>query len=228
MRQSALTILIASTALLVLPETAGAELSVEAQAFSEVVYRGASLTDGKPAIGATLSWDWRSGWFAGAGGYYASGTPSGASLNRNVRGYFGWFTDLGDTRAFELSLAHNEFVDVSGWSYTEARVDYHFSRVAALTLGWSPDYYGRDAASVIAAGVWQPSLSDRAYLILSAGAGYLSGSRDSTILWGEAGVGYATGRFNIAVSFNAVDQDSAEIFLTPRETVSLRVSYLIH
>lgn len=210
-------------ALLVVASPGRASESLDLHAFSEVVHRGMSLTDGNPALGLSAGWDFDSGWFLGGGGYYAGGTPSGRELNRNLNAHLGWFRTNGK-RAIEVSLARNEFIDVSDWSYTELRGDFHVSPSASLSLAWSPNYYGR-AEALNLSGTWRPQLTDSVYLVLAGGVGRLGGELDETIGWGQAGVGIAVTRFDIALTYNAIDEDSSRIFLSPESTVALRLSF---
>ncbi|MDJ0748987.1 MAG: hypothetical protein QNJ11_05860 [Woeseiaceae bacterium] len=212
---------------LLLPLMATAEVTIQAHAFTEVVDRGRSLTDGGAAVGASFSYDGAAGWFAGAGGFYSDDSPWGAPKTRNVNGFVGWFRELDGDRAIELSLVRNRFLDVDGWDYTEVQGSYHLNPELSLSLAWSPDYYGRDADSVIFAGNWQPELSPAAYLVFSGGAGYLSGIRDTAIYYAEAGIGYRAGRFDISATLSAVDSDSERIFVTDGSTLAVRLSYLV-
>lgn len=207
-----------------LSASAIASESLDVHAWSDVVYRGASLTNGNPALGFTASWDFDSGWFVGGGGYYADGEPSGSNLVRNLNAHVGWFRTLGNERAMEASLKRVEFIDVSNWSYTELRGDWHLSPTLSLMLAWSPDYYGRAAALNVGA-TWRPRVGDNAYFVLAGGPGRLGGSFDRTIGWGQAGFGIGIARWDMALTYNVVDEDSAAIFLTPRETMALRVSF---
>ncbi len=198
--------------------------SLDVHAFSEVVHRGASLTNGNPALGFTASWDFDSGWFVGGGGYYADGEPSGRELVRNLNAHLGWFRSMGAEQAIEVSLSRVEFIDVSNWSYTELRGDWHLASSFSMMLAWSPDYYGR-AAAVNLGLTWQPRLGDKAYLVLAGGPGRVGGEFDETIGWGQVGAGIAVARFDMALTWNVVDDDTARIFLTPEDTVAFRISY---
>lgn len=215
-------------ALLVTTLPAAADWSVDAHAFSELVHRGASLNKDRPAVGLTASHDWRSGAFAGASGFFADRAATGAALNEYLRIHAGWFSERRAGQALELSLAQNVFPSASDWSYVEARVDYHLSRRTSLMLALSPDYYGRDAPSLLTAVFWRPRLTDSVYALLTAGAGYLAGSRDAGIGWGEVGIGFSSGRFDVSASFNAVDSETTDIFRAPRQTVAARVSYRLY
>ncbi len=222
MRRSlvALVLLCASTAAL-------AEWSLNAHADSELVHRGASLGEDKPALGVSGSFDWRSGWFAGGSAFYAGRPASGPQLNEYLRAHVGWFSELRDGRALELSVTRIEFPNADSWDYTEARGDFHLSHDTSLMVAFSPDYYGRDAGSLLVGGTWRPRFGSGLYVLVSAGGGYMAGSRDTGIAWGEAGVGFSTGRVDISAMIGAVDSASARILVTPESTVAVRVSFLI-
>ena len=206
---------------------ADAEISAEAHVFSEVVDRGIALTDGEAALGASLTWDSSSGLFAGGGAFYSDGSPWRASRTRNYQAFVGWFRELGEARALEVSAFRSKFPDVENWDYNEFRADYHLNPEVSVTLAWSPDYYGRGAESLITAGSWRPELSDSAYLLLSGGAGRLASPLDTTIYFGQVGIGYRAGRFDTALSVSMVDSDTEQIFFTDDTTIALRLSYLV-
>ena len=201
-----------------------ADETVDLQAFSELVHRGASLTDGNPGLGFSASWDFPSGWFVGGGAHYAGGEPSGRQLTRGAHAYAGWFTTLGNERALEVSVNRVEFIDVDDWSYTEIRVDYHVGPELGLTLAWSPEYYGR-AETLNASVSWRPRLGETAYAILGGGGGYVGDGVNDTISWGQAGIGFNLQRFDVTLTFNAVDRTTERVFLRPGETVALTVAY---
>ncbi len=205
--------------------SARANPSLFGQLFSDVTHRGAALTDGEPAVGAAISLDTASGWFLGADGYRARRNSSGADLGSSVAGHVGWFKELSQQRALELSLAHRSFTGIDGWDYQELRADFHVSRDAAMTLSWSPDYYGRDAESLLLDGTWRLRLSDRAYASVRGGVGYLGGYLDSEYLWGEVGIGYAVKSFDVTVLATALTEEIATLLHSSDHTVALRISY---
>ena len=214
--------------LALLSHSAYAELSVEAHLFSDVIVRGQSLTEGGAAVGANVSYDDPAGWFGGVGGFYSNDSPLDASKTRNWNAFVGWFRELNGGRAVELSVVRSQFLDVSNWDYTELRGNYHLNPELSASLTWSPDYYGRDADSVIVSGNWRPELSASAYLWLSGGVGYLTGPWDTSVYFAEAGIGYRAGRFDVSLMLSAVDDDSASIFVTDDTSVALRLSYLVY
>ena len=212
---------------LLLSGAAHAESSLQAHAFSEPVQRGASLTDGHAAVGLSYDYNFDAGMFTTASAYYADGTPSAASLTRNVRAAVGWFSELGDDRAIEASVSFSEFLDIDDWSYAEARVDYLLGEDASLSLAWSPDYFGRNAANTIIGGDWRPAFVSNSYFVLSGGGGYLAGPFDVTYLWGEVGVGFASGRFDVKATINLMGSDAADILVRPDSTVAVQLNVLI-
>ncbi|MEM6512836.1 MAG: hypothetical protein AAF660_07480 [Pseudomonadota bacterium] len=203
---------------------ASASESVEIHAFSQVVHRGADISNDRPAVGISGSYDFQSGWFIGGGGYFADGEPSGLSLTRNLNAHIGYFRSLGNDSALEVSISRNEFIDVADWSYAELRGDWHVNRSFAVMLAYSPDYYGR-AAAVNAGLTFRPTITDRAYLLASAGVGRVGGDIDTDIGWLEIGGGISAGRFDLSLSWNTVDNDSTGVFGIDRDSVALRVSY---
>ena len=209
-------------------QPASAELSAEVHLFSDVVERGQSLTDGGPALGVSASYDAPAGWFAGLSGFYSNESPLDASRTRNWNAFVGWFHELDRDRAVELSVARSRFLDISNWDYTELRGSYHLNPELSASLTWSPDYYGRDADSVIVSGNWRPELSVSSYLLLAGGVGYLTGPWDTSIYYAEAGIGYRAGRFDVSLGLSAVDNESERIFATGRTTFALRLSYLVY
>ncbi len=209
---------------LLLVASANANESFEIHALTEVFERGASLSDGNAALGFSTGYDFASGWFVGGGGYYADGEPSGSSLTRNLHAHIGYFHSLGEDSALELSVSHAEFIDVGDWSYTELRGDWHLSRSFAVMLAYAPDYYGRASATNFGFTL-RPTLGDRAYLLASAGLGHVGDGIDETTGWAELGGGWSAGRFDVSLTYNAVDSDSTRIFSTNRDGVALRISY---
>ncbi len=207
--------------------TAIAESTLQAHAFSEPVQRGASLTDGESAVGFTYEYNFDSGLFAGLSGYYADGMPTGASLNRNLRATLGWFEELDDGRAVEMSVSWSEFPDVSDWNYAELRVDYLIEDDASWSVAWSPDFFDRDASNTVIGGNWRPAFGSNAYFIVSGGGGYLAGPFDEPYFWSELGLGFAAGRIDVKATLNLMGSDAADALVRPDSTVAVQINLLI-
>ncbi|MDJ0908853.1 MAG: hypothetical protein QNI99_06650 [Woeseiaceae bacterium] len=206
---------------------ANAESTLQAHAYSEPVQRGASLTDGESAVGFSYDYNFDNGLFAGLSGYYADGTPTGASLTRNLRGTFGWFGELEDERAVEVSVSWSEFPDIRDWDYAEFRVDYLIEEDASWSVAWSPDFFGRDAANTVIGGSWRPAMGSNAYLIVSGGGGYLAGPFDEPYYWSELGLGFAAGRLDVKATLNLMGSEAADALVRPDSTVAVQINLLI-
>ncbi|MEL6948565.1 MAG: hypothetical protein AAGM16_00395 [Pseudomonadota bacterium] len=204
-----------------------AETSVQLHGFSDVVHRGASLTDGRGAIGATVTVDAASGLFAGLSTHYGQGTPNGRHLLRYAGLHAGWFKPLAGGRAIEFSLSRHVFGDVADWRYDELRVDYHFSEQFTLTAAVSDDYYGRGSEVVLSEVTWQRELGGGVFTRIVAGGGWLPDADDRSISWGTLGVGVARGRISTELSFNATAADLIPAPGADGSALALRVSYLL-
>ncbi len=213
--------------ILLLAGAAHAEPTLQAHAFTEPVQRGASLTDGRAAVGLSYDYNFDGGVFASLSAYYADGTPSGLSLTRNLRGSLGWFSELNDERAIEIALSLSEFPGAGDWDYAEARADYLLGESASLTVAWSPDYFGRDAANTIVGGSLRPALGSNGYIVLSGGGGYLAGPFDEAYYWSELGFGFAAGRIDVKATLNLMGSEAADILLRPDSTVAVQFNFLI-
>lgn len=217
-------------ALLVAALPAGAsaaELGAQWHAFSDVVHRGANLTNGHAALGASVAVDLARGAFAGVSGHYAGGTPSAQRLLRYTGLHAGWFFELGGGSAIEVSAARHVFGNVADWSYEEYRLDYHLSEALTVSAALSPDYYGRGSESALAEVAWQRPIRGGLFLDLTAGGGLLADADERGIYWGSVGLSYARGRVSSTLSFNANDTPGIPSLGTDRTTLALRVSYLL-
>lgn len=204
-----------------------AETSVQLHGFSDVIHRGASLTDGRGAIGATVAVDTASGLFTGLSTHYGQGTPDGRHLLRYAGLHAGWFKALSRGRAVELSLSRHVFGDVPDWRYDELRVDYHFGEQLTVTGAASDDYYGRGSEAVLTEITWQHELGHGVFTRLVAGGGWLPDADERSISWGTLGVGVARGRFSTELSFNATAADLIPAPGADGSALALRVSYLL-
>lgn len=213
--------------ILFLTGAAHAEPTLQAHAFTEPVQRGASLTDGRAAVGLSFDYNFDGGIFASLSGYYADGSPSGAQLTRNLRGSLGWFSELDDERAIEIAVSLSDFPGAGDWDYAEARADYLLGENTSLTVAWSPDYFGRDAANTIVGGSFRPALGSNGYVVLSGGGGYLAGPFDEPYYWSELGVGFAAGRVDVKATLNLMGSDAADILLRPDSTVAVQLNLLL-
>ena len=133
---------------------AAADYSIGAELASEIVHRGFAYGDQTPAGLVAVGVDWDNGWFIGAEGFDAAGSEA-QSLERGSSWYAGWFKPLANNEALGLSVRRYRFGGRFGplWDFDEWRADWHVSRRTTVSISYSDDYYGRDAA------VWLPEIS---------------------------------------------------------------------
>lgn len=205
---------------------AAAETSVQVHGFSRVVHRGADLSDGRAALGASLSVDQANGAFLGLSTHYAQGTARGSRLLRYAGLHAGWFQPLARGRALELSVSRHVFDDVPDWRYDELRADLHTSKTMTITAAVSDDYYGRGSESILAEFTWQPQFEHGVFARVVGGNAWLPDADDRSFVWGTAGIGVARGRFSTELSLNTTNADRVPAPGANDTTLALRISYL--
>ncbi len=200
-----------------------AEWSLIGSLNSEVVHRGASEADGEPAAGLVVEWNGQAGWFSGIQAYVASASPV-PGRTRGAGVYGGWFHTLGDQQALELSISHQYFEGdfPRDWNYSEARLDFHFSRDFAVTAAVSDDYYGRGESSLLGAFRWRRPLSRNRHLLVGAGA---IGRPGDDMAFAELGLGASFGLVEAALTLHHINNSHAHLLHSDRSTVSLKLSY---
>ena len=206
-----------------------ADLTLRAQLASDLVVRGVSHTGGEPLLGGSIEWDGRGGWFLGAAGHYATEQPFPA-LTRGVRGYLGWFGEIGGAQAVELSLAHNVFPGdfPTSWDYTEARAGWHLTRELSLAFTASGDYYGRDTPALFAGVTWMPALSERVYARITGGAVHLTDNTDSWLAHASFGLGLRVQRLDLSASFSLANPAVERFFpFSDRQNAVIRLDYVL-
>ncbi len=177
--------------------------------------------------GISVNWDHRSGAFLGIDGFSAEEGPV-PDRSRGLRGYLGVFRELENNRAVEFSIAHTEFSGdfPESWDYTEARADLHLSGTLSLSTAYSPDLQGRGASSLAVFASWLPRFQNGGFLQLSGGSTWLGDDEESWVNFGEAGVGYSRGRWNVRLMHHLIDNRSVRLFLAEgRNSTTLRIDY---
>lgn len=119
---------------------AQAQVSGSAGLVSDYLYRGISLSSGKPAARLSLDVDGAHGWFAG--GQVVSGQLASQS-HRNAQwlGYGGYAQRLPSGMSWEAGMSAYAFHGAPGWNFREAFVGLAFDNYSAR-LHYSPDYLG--------------------------------------------------------------------------------------
>lgn len=178
-----------------------AQVSGSAGIVSDYMYRGISLSAGKPAARLSLDVDGASGWFAG--GQVVSGQLQPQS-HRNAQwlGYAGYARRLPSGLSWEAGMSAYAFHGAPDWNFREVFAGLSFENYAAR-LHYSPDYLGFGQRTV--------------YAELSGGAqlapgwrffwrgGFLSapGNAGSSRAEGRIGVGTAVEGWQLQLSLDA-------------------------
>jgi uncharacterized protein (TIGR02001 family) len=128
--------------LLLLPgASALAQVSAQATVASDYLFRGVSLTDGRPAASLEINYDDSSGWFAG-------GLATATYLYGEHHYEPEYIVDVGYAHAlsagltWEVGATYAVFADFTFWNYVETFVGLLGERWNAR-LYYAPDYFGR-------------------------------------------------------------------------------------
>jgi uncharacterized protein (TIGR02001 family) len=119
--------------------SAQAQVSGSVGVVSDYRYRGYSLSDGDPALQASLSYDWASGAYAGV---FASSTQYAGNSGVQAIPYVGYARRDAQGRSWDVGLRYTHFTADSQADYAEAHVGLALRR-AALRLHYAPDYFGQ-------------------------------------------------------------------------------------
>jgi uncharacterized protein (TIGR02001 family) len=123
-----------------LDASAQAQVSGSAGIVSDYMYRGISLSSGKPAARLSLDVDGASGWFAG--GQVVTGQLAPQS-HRNAQwlGYGGYAQRLPSGLSWETGVSAYAFHGAPDWNFREVFVGLSYDNYSAR-LHYSPDYLG--------------------------------------------------------------------------------------
>jgi uncharacterized protein (TIGR02001 family) len=185
---------------------AEAQFSGSVTAVSDYRYRGASLSDGKPAVQLALVYDDASGWYAGA---FASSVRVGPTSSRGVQGigFVGYAWRAEDGTSYEVGLSHSSIhaSDAPSYSYPEVYAGVAFGNLSAR-IYYAPSYFGDHSETLYGEINAAYPLSDSVRLVAHGG-----------VLHSRAGLGNVYGyyyerpewvfdaRIGIAVAFDAFE-----------------------
>lgn len=201
LRQAGPLALIGAGFLGLLPAAAHAQLSGSAGIVSDYMYRGISLSSGKPAARLSLDFDGAHGWFAG--GQVVSGQLA-PQAHRNAQwlGYAGYAQRLQSGLSWEAGMSAYAFHGAPDWNFREAFVGLSTDNYSAR-LHYSPDYLGFGERTVYAEFNGGAQLAP-AWRLFWRG-GYLSapGHANSNRAEGRLGVGTARDGWQLQLSLDA-------------------------
>jgi uncharacterized protein (TIGR02001 family) len=193
--------LTASVLAMAAANVAQGQVSGSAGIVSDHMYRGISLSSGKPAARLSLDLDGANGWFAG--GQAVSGQLAKQS-HRGAQwlGYGGYAQRLASGLSWEAGVSAYAFHGAPGWNFRELFAGLAFDDYA-MRLHYSPDYLGLGERTIYA------ELNGGAQLMpgwrLFWRGGYLSapGNAASNRAEGRIGVGTAHDGWKMQVSLDA-------------------------
>jgi uncharacterized protein (TIGR02001 family) len=123
----------------------GGSASIE----SDYRYRGIPLTDGKPALSLSISYDHDSGLYAGASAIGASGAHN--SVRIGATEYLGYVARVSTRTAWDLGVTHSDFrvnsAERRSFDYTELYTGVIKDHVSAH-VHYSPNYFGQGVSTV--------------------------------------------------------------------------------
>jgi len=176
----ALAALACGCALLAFARGAAAQVSGTVGVVSDYRYRGYSLSDGDPAVQASVAYDWTQGPYAGV---FASSVDGGAQFIP----YLGFARRDAQGRNWDIGARWSRFTAGDGIDYVEFHAGVAIRRIA-LRVHYAPDYYGQVSNWYVEADGSIP-VGERVRVLLHAGLARSGEDIDG----GEAPPGYGGG-----------------------------------
>jgi uncharacterized protein (TIGR02001 family) len=130
--------------------TAVAQVSGRIALVSDYRFRGASLSDGDPALQASVAYDASGGWYAGVfassvriesgrSGSDRSGSTSGTQLQ--LQPYAGYARRIDASTSWDVGVAYAAFLGNTDYDYPELHLGISRGRFSAR-LYYAPEYFG--------------------------------------------------------------------------------------
>jgi uncharacterized protein (TIGR02001 family) len=143
-----------------------AQVSATASLVSEYRFRGVSLSQGDPAAQLDLSYDHRSGWYAGAFGSNVEFDPD--RREAQLTGYAGYSRRLPSGLSLDAGAAYSNFSGGDGYNYLELDAGFTAEALSGH-LYFSPNYFGQGIHTLYAELNASHPLAQRIKLIGHAG-----------------------------------------------------------
>jgi hypothetical protein len=118
---------------------AAAQVSGTVGVVSDYRYRGYSLSDGDPALQASIAYDWTQGAYAGV---FASTADYGGDSGVQFVPYLGYARRDAAGRSWDVGIRYSHFSASDEGNYVEVHGGVAW-RLAALRVHYSPDYFGQ-------------------------------------------------------------------------------------
>ncbi|UHQ20796.1 TorF family putative porin [Lysobacter sp. KIS68-7] len=118
---------------------AHAQVSGSLGVVSDYRYRGYSLSDGDPALQASIAYDADSGLY---GGLFASTVRDAGEAGVQLVPYIGFARRDAQGRSWDVGARWSHFTTDDAWNYAELHAGVTLRRVA-LRVHYAPDYFGQ-------------------------------------------------------------------------------------
>jgi len=153
------------TALIATPSLA--QISGSASLASDYRFRGVSLSQGRPAAQADLSYDHGSGWY---GGLFGSNVQFDDDPRREAQvvGYVGYARRLSGGLGIDAGATYSTFSGGDGYNYAELHAGFTTAQFSGR-LYYAPNYFGEDSRTLYAELNASHRLADKVRLIGHAG-----------------------------------------------------------
>ncbi len=201
------------------------QVSVQTSVASDYLFRGVSLTDGRPTASLEVNYDDSSGWFAG-------GLATATYLYGESHYEPEYIVDAGYAHAlnagltWEVGATYAVFADFTFWNYTETFVGVLGERWNAR-LYYAPDYFGRGRRTAYAEFNYAQPLDEHWRLLGHVGVVHDSDvSVDPHSRTYDASVGIAAryGSVSFALKRSTLNHENS---LYPIDTASGRGNWLL-
>ncbi|NEX64758.1 TorF family putative porin [Noviherbaspirillum galbum] len=177
---------------------------------SDYILRGVSLSDGKSAPQASLQYEGRNGWYAGAFASRVALDPDAAGMQ--FAAYTGlslpWTTRMprGVQASWDAGLMFAAFPGQVRYNYASVYAGVHAglaSNDVSMRLHYSPDYFGQGASSLYAEANAAHALADRVQVFAHLGRQRQSSALQAAPAWdARIGLTLAAGDWSLELAAN--------------------------
>ena len=188
---------------------ARAQVSGSVAVVSDHRFRGASLSDGRPALQLALAWERGDGWYAGV---FASSARLSAHADLQLLSYVGYARRLHNGSSWEAGAEYTAFRQHSAGNYPELYVGLATERISGR-LYYAPRYFSEDDAVAYAELDADKPLDERWRLFghlgllrrLRHGEAEAGEGAQRTRIDARVGIGAAFGKFDLQLARVASD-----------------------
>jgi uncharacterized protein (TIGR02001 family) len=190
-----------------------AQVSGSATLTSDYVFRGTTLSDGRPAAQLTVAYDDRRGWYGGAFASTARFAAS-SSQNANIVSFFGYASRLDSAVSWEAGADYSAFAGIRRYNYAEVYLGLTYESFSGRVY-YSPRYFGQESSTIYGEINFALPLLERVRLLGHVGTMWSSGGfayygqPDRRLTDARAGVGFEFDQFNLELAWVGISSPNA-------------------